>query len=138
MKTKIFLSILLIGLLSAGSVYYYVFIYSVKHHRSADNEKCIVVNAVDLVKEYQTNEAIANTKYLDKALQINGIVGEVKKAPSGNTTISLKSDDPFSGVFCTIVSTDSSLPKAGSPIILKGLCKGYLSDVIINDALITK
>ena len=136
MKKKIFLAVLSIGLLSAAAVYYYVFIYSANHRRSAEDEQCIVVSAADLVKQYQSSEATANAKFLDKALQVTGVVGEVKKDPTGNTTVTIKSDDAFAGVFCTLKKTETTLPVVGSTIVVKGFCKGFLSDVVITDAVL--
>lgn len=134
---KIFLTVLVVGLLSAGAVYYYVFVYSVTHRRSVENEEGIVISAADLVKQYQSNETQSNTKFLDKAVQVTGIVGEIKKDAAGNTTVTLKSDDAFAGVFCTLKKADNlTVPVIGSTIVVKGFCKGFLSDVVITDAVI--
>ncbi len=70
MKKKIVLSLLLLGLITGAGTWYYVFVYSANHHRSAAEEKTIDVAATQLVTEYQTNESASNAKYLNKALKI--------------------------------------------------------------------
>lgn len=135
MKKKIFLSVLLLVIVLAAGTWYYVFDYSKTHHRDVANEKGIVVNAVQIVKEFQTNEATANTKYLNKALEVNGVITEIKKDQAGHTTVSLKSDDAFSIVFCTLKSANPHL-NTGSNITIKGICTGFLSDVVINEGIV--
>ncbi|MFX9688384.1 hypothetical protein ABTO93_19510, partial [Acinetobacter baumannii] len=63
MKTKIiFLSIVLV-VISVAATWYYIFVYSKNNHRKIDNEIAIPITAVDIVKEYETNEKAANAKY---------------------------------------------------------------------------
>ena len=47
----------------------------------------------------------------------------------------LKSDDAFSNVFVTLKEVDKQ-PQVGNNIIVKGICTGFLSDVVIIDAII--
>ena len=136
MKKKTFLLVFAIGLIAAGAVYYYVFIYSATHRRSAADKECIVVSAVDLVKAYQANEAASDNKYLGQPLQITGVVSEVKKDSTGTVMLTLKSDDAFAGVSCTLNKTGNSLPTIGATVTVKGFCNGFLSDVSIGDAVI--
>ncbi len=136
MKKKIVLSFLLLGIVMGFGTWYYVFVYSANHHRSAANEHTIDIAADQLVTEYQLNEAASNAKYLNKALKIVGEVTEVNKNQEGKTTITIKSNDAFANVFCTLQSAITTLPKVGSKICLKGFCTGFLSDVVIIDAIV--
>jgi hypothetical protein len=136
MKKKILLSFLLFVLITATGTWYYIFVYSANHHRSVADEKTIDITASQLVTEYQINEAASNAKYLNKALKIVGEVSEVKKDQEGKTTVTIKSNDAFANVFCTLQSSASSQPSIGSKIMLKGFCSGFLSDVVIKDAIV--
>jgi hypothetical protein len=49
----------------------------------------------------------------------------------------LKSSDPIFGVNCTFKNDPGPLQK-NSTITFKGVCTGYLSDVIINQGIIVK
>ena len=136
MKKKILLSLLLVGFVAGAGTWYYVFIYSANHHRSAADEQTIDIAATQLVTEYQTNEAASNAKYLNKALKIVGVVSEVKNDQEGKTTVTIKSNDAFANVFCTLQSPSATSPIVGSKICLKGFCTGFLSDVVIKDAVL--
>jgi hypothetical protein len=106
-----------------------------KPQRNVEDEKGIVVTAAQLVKEYQDNEAEANKKYLDKAIQVTGNITEMKNNQDGKSTITLASDDAFSGVFCTLKTTVSNLTP-GNAVTIKGICSGMLSDVRLREAVV--
>lgn len=121
----------------AAGAWYYVFVYAKNHHRIAAEETCIVISASNIVKEYQANESAANTRYLNKALQISGVVSEVKKDQIGNTTVTIKSEDPFASVFCTLAEkADAAAAVVGKHVSVKGICTGFLSDVVIAGAVL--
>ena len=138
MKKKLIIAVLLVGVLSFVGVYYFVFYRPTHHVRDIANEEAIVVTAKDIVKEFQTNESQANTKYLNKVAEITGEVLESKKDQTGKPTVTLKSDDSFSNVFVTLRGTDQLDVKGGSTITIRGVVTGFLSDVVINDGIVTK
>jgi preprotein translocase subunit YajC len=127
--------IIILILIVAGSVVAY-FMWN-RPQRNVENEKGIQVTAAQLVKEYQANEAEANKKYLDKAIQVTGSVTEVKNNQDGNSTISLASDDAFTGVFCTLKEKIADM-NSGSTVTIKGICSGMLSDVRLREAVVVK
>jgi hypothetical protein len=134
---RTFRNLLLIALILvlAGSAVAY-FMWN-KPHRNVENEKGVEVTAAQLVKEYQQNENEANKKYLDKAIQVRGTISEVKSNQDGKTTVMLSSDDAFTGVFCTLKEPASNI-STGSPVIIKGICSGMLSDVRLSEAVVVK
>ena len=138
MKKKIILSVLLIGVLSAVGVWYFIFYRPTHHVRDIASEEAIVVNAKDIVKEFQTNETASNTKYLNKVAEITGEVVEAKKDQTGKPTVTLKSDDSFSNVFVTLRGDKQLEVKGGSTITIRGVVTGFLSDVVINDGIVIK
>lgn len=127
--------LILVGLAIVGAVA--VVFYLNKPNRSVSGEKGIEVTATQLVKEYQENENTANTKYLDKAIQVTGSIAEVSKNQDGKTTVMLTSEDPMTGVFCTLREDAGNL-SAGSNVTIKGFCSGMLSDVRLREAVIVK
>ncbi len=136
MKRKIFIGAGLLIVLVLFSGWYYVFQYSATHHRSVDDETAINVSAVQLVKEYQANEHAANAKYLNKAVEIKGVIAKKDKDQAGNVTLTLKSGDPFAGVFCTL--KNKQFDGRDSVVSVKGICTGFLSDVVLNGAIVLK
>ena len=99
--------------------------------------EAISVDATVLVKAFQENEAQAYKTYLDKVLLIKGIVSNTAENQTGGHTVTLSSEDPFAGVMATLDSTETKQVKVGDNIQVKGFCKGFLSDVVINNAIIT-
>ncbi|WP_295801391.1 hypothetical protein [Mucilaginibacter sp.] len=137
MKIKIVLILLALCFTSVATVWYYVFQYSKTHHRDVESENAISVTAGQLVKDYQANESSANTRYLNKVIQIKGDVIKEGKDQAGNYTVTLKSNDPFSGVLCTL-KNGSKINSTHSTIVVKGICAGFLTDVVLNEGVIVK
>jgi uncharacterized protein YpmB len=131
-KVRILIIILIVFIVSSFTVAYLMWN---KPQREVENEKGIEVTAAQLVKDYQTNEAEADKKYLDKAIQVTGTVTGIKNNQEGNSTITLASDDAFTGVFCTLKEKAGKV-NTGSTVIIKGICSGMLSDVRLREAVI--
>lgn len=136
-KKKAILFTLAIIAIAAVSTWYYVFIYSKNHHRDVTDEKAISISANDIAKQYQDNEANANKTYLDKAVEVSGEVAETGKNQDGKTTVSLKTNDPMTTVFCTLKDS-MAIAEVNKNIKIKGICIGFLSDVRIKDGIILK
>ena len=134
---KYLLIFITVAVIAAIGVWYYVFIYSKNNHRNVANEKGIEVTAMQLVSEYKASDSIANKKYLDKAIQVTGEVAEAKTNEDSTIAVTLKSADAFSNVYCTLLKNQTA-PVAGKVVILKGICTGMLSDVVLIDAVIVK
>lgn len=134
MWKKIIFGAIALVLVVATSGWYYVFEYSKTHHRNVENEDAVVVTASQIVKDFQSNEKSADAKYLNKAIQIKGVVERKEKDQAGNTTLTLKSGDQFANIFCTLKSGAPAVED--SVVVVKGVCTGFLSDVVLNDAVI--
>lgn len=124
--TWVLLSVLVI-LGTGGIVGYKMY---TKPHRSVAKAKTIQISATDLVSAYENNEAGANSLYLDKVLEVKGEVNEVSKNQKGETVITLKGSD-MSGLICTLEGTPATEVKPNSPVVIKGICTGYLTDVVL-------
>ena len=134
MNNKVRLLVIILILFIAAS-FTVAYVMWNKPQRKVENEKGIEVTSAQLVKDYQANEAEANKKYLDKAIQVTGVVADIKNNQEGNSTITLSSDDAFTGVFCTLKEKPVNVT-AGSTIIIKGICSGMLSDVRLREAVV--
>jgi hypothetical protein len=92
------------------------------------------VMAANLFKEFSTNETAANKMYLNKALEVTGKVLEVKRTPQARQQVILDSGDPMFGIACTLDQPAQNL-KTGDQVTIKGICTGYLNDVILINSL---
>lgn len=107
--------------------------YYNKEHREVDDEKSIVVSAINLFNDFSQDEDTANKKYLNKVLEVTGTVRESMVNQQGSTVLVLETNDAFGGVTCTLESEAATI-KINSEVTIKGICTGYLADVIIIQA----
>jgi hypothetical protein len=105
-----------------------------KPHRSAETEDAISITAVQLATEYEKNEAASNKKYLDKAIEVTGVVADMATNQQNMAVITLEGSD-ISGVQCTLQQNTSGIKK-GDKLTLKGFCTGFLTDVIIDRCIL--
>lgn len=138
MIKKIIIGALVAIVLAAGGGYYYAFVYMKNKKFDMVNAEATATTAVELVKAFQADEAGSNAKYLDKVLQITGTVASTGTTQTGEKTVTLASEDPFAGVMATIDSTAAAEVAEGQSVTLKGFCKGFLSDVVITNAIPVK
>ncbi len=127
---KIFIGTLL--LLSIAGVVAYL-VYN-KPHRDPATEKSIKVSSIELFKAFENNEMEANKLYLDKVLEVNGKITEVTTNQNGIPVVALETEDVLFGVRCTMKNAEQNA-KVGEDVTIKGICTGYLSDVIITNAI---
>ncbi len=116
-------------ILSIAAAYIWLFIWN-PAPPSIEETKAISIDAVTLFNAFSQNEKKANADYLDKVLQVRGEVTNITTNADGITVILLKTDDMMFGINCTMEEKNSSI-KTGDQVRLKGLCTGYLTDVVL-------
>lgn len=129
MKKSYILIILLIAASTFGVVYW---IYN-KPHRDPLTEPPLEVTAAKLFHDYETDETEANKLYLDKVLEITGLVIEITSNQELSPIIVLETENPMFAVRCTMLNP-ALKAQMGDQVTIKGICTGYLSDVIIVKA----
>lgn len=90
------------------------------------------LKATDLVNYYANNEAKANLLYTGKIIEITGTIKEISYLNDRNTII-LNSNSETFGVICDINPNQREKLhqlKQHQKIKVKGICKGFLKDVI--------
>lgn len=128
---------LIIAILAVGLVSFAVGIFFwTKPVASLENSKAdITVTAAKLMADFESDEAAANEMYLDKVVEVSGVVSEVKSSETGVTVI-LESESMMGGVTCGFKEGSLSLAElsqeVGSSMKIKGQCTGYLMDVILE------
>jgi hypothetical protein len=95
------------------------------------------ITAVDLQREFSEDEAAASKKYINKIIEVKGNIATVDKTEGNNINISLKTGDEMSSVICTVaVVKGSGNIKPGDEITVRGVCSGFLMDVLLNNCSI--
>ena len=101
-----------------------------KPHRNVEAAKAITVAATQLATAYESDEPRANSQYLDKVIEVTGEVSEVSKNQKGEEVITLKGSD-MSGIICTLEGAAAVEIKPAASVTLRGICTGYLTDVVL-------
>jgi hypothetical protein len=136
-KIRYIVIFLILALIAAVAAWKYTFKKSESNVASHKTE--VTIDAPKLLQAFETNEDSANLKYLDKVILVSGTVGSVTKDSLGYS-VYLKENDAISGIVCSfdISSFDSARVIPGAPIKVKGICTGYLMDVIMNKCYIAE
>ena len=125
-----------IMLIAIGAAAYGFYLYNKKPADVRTLTADFVLPATTLVADFNTNEAEANRKYLDKVLAVKGKIAEIKIDPAtGQTTITLDTGDPLAAVTCSFYNEEATSVKKltqGTEVVVKGKCTGKLMDVVLN------
>jgi hypothetical protein len=96
------------------------------------------ITASALQKQFADDETGSSSKYINKILEVSGIVISVNEAEGNRKNIALKTDDAMSSVICTLQPNAAAQVKEGDRITIKGECSGYLMDVLLNNCVVVK
>ena len=116
-----------------------VWLYLNRNVASLQNQKPDVeVSAQKLLEDYAADEKTANETYLGKVVQVSGKVTTIAEE-EGKKKVNLDTGNPISAIICEVENgKDIGAIKAGDEVKIKGLCSGYLSDVILVQANVVK
>ena len=100
----------------------------------AGAETDYALSANELFTAFETDEAAANEKYLDKVVGVEGTVKSVSKDEDGTISVTLSTAGDMFGVICQL--DNLSTPKrtefeVGEKVAFKGICTGMLMDVVL-------
>ncbi len=119
--------------LSFTGIWYFIFYRPTHYERNIAAEKSIALSSDSLVTAYETNEHRCDSLFLNKALEVTGEVAEIRQDQAGKSIVILKSNDPMSNVSCTMKGKTSLKP--GEKVTLKGICTGYLMNVVLIETI---
>jgi hypothetical protein len=125
--------VVLVLVLIAVAVVVWVYVFRKSEASVASEKADYEINAAELLTAFETNELTANTSYLGKILSVTGMVESITEDSVG-IMVYLKESDAVSGVICSFdkQSLDLSKITQGKTSRIKGICTGYLMDVVMN------
>jgi hypothetical protein len=136
MKKKLFIS-LIIGILIAGSIGFYLF--NKPHADIASQTPVATLSASELFRAFSEDEAAANLKYAGKVVEISGVIYSAEEGSQGDLNILFMDENEMFGVACTIDQYENmDKLSEGQEITIKGECSGMLSDVVLIRCVIVK
>lgn len=146
MRRNLVLSIaglLIITLIAASYVYRE---YNRRNPSVTEMTADVSIQAGALVAAFAEDSAAANASYLGKVIELTGFVKSVDKDASGEYTLSLGEPESLSSVRCSMTADTTHLSSqkiAGTTVVLKGICTGFMpddmglgADVILNRSVI--
>lgn len=107
---------------------------SLSHARSV-----AYLSADSIYNMYEQNEANANKLYLNKVITVTGKIQAIQSDTSG-VSLSLHTSAGMFGVSCKMEEKEVDVTKfsVGQQVKLKGLCSGYLMDVVLVQCVETE
>lgn len=103
------------------------------HDDTADVKSAYTVNGLEMIREFQANDSLANAKYSDQIVTVNGRASEVEVL--NDSTVNIKINDT-TGSYLIFSFGDKEAVKAkdikqGDSISVKGSCSGgEYSDIL--------
>jgi hypothetical protein len=137
MKPYIKISLAVVSFIALSGILAALYLYNLKHTDMSKAKPDFVITASDLQKAFEDNEKAASTRYINKILEVKGIIASSKPAGNNVLNISLVTGSEISSVICTFPAiTDPSKFRSGDEIILRGECSGFLMDVLLNNCAV--
>lgn len=97
-----------------------------------------VLEASALLKAFETDETAANVKYLDKVIEVSGVIARIEE-DGDKRSIYLNTGNEMSSVICEMeLGTAMDQLAQGSNVVIKGKCTGYLMDVVLVQSVVKK
>jgi hypothetical protein len=125
---KIIIGILVLGIIGVFIAYK---MYNKPHVNVEETSADISITADKILNDFSSDENLANLKYLDKIIEVKGVVSEINIEKG---IITIETNDDFGSVLCHLseeASRKVSGLQEGQIIVVKGICTGFLMDVIL-------
>lgn len=137
MKPIVKIALFTVFIFAIAAILAGLYFYTEKHPDMAKARADFKITATELEKEFEENEQTASTKYINKILEVSGEVASVNPSENNIMNISLKTGNDMSSVICTLAASgDASKLNSGEKIIIRGVCSGFLMDVLLNNCVI--
>ncbi len=125
--------ILIIAVLLAPVLIYALKEYNRTNADTADLKASIQIDALALLKHYETDEGQANKEYNGKVISVKGRVIKIEDTGDSKKVI-LGDGISMNGVICEFQTTENVKVKELVPtqeVKIKGICTGILLDVVL-------
>ena len=126
-----------------GFIFIKFYIFRKSDVSVASKKPDIEITATDLVKNFEADEKSADAKYLSKIILVKGIIDNIADTKTDTIpeiTVYLKEKGSTSGVMCSFDKSTykKDILKPGDSVHIKGICNGYLMDVVLNKCAVVK
>jgi len=125
-RKKIYIGILALVLASIG--------YMLVRYHNSPKQVIEQVNIGELITMFQNNEQLAIDTYTEKMIEVEGVVEEISFLNNRHTVLLRGNKFAQNFILCDMAFESKEGKERitkGDTIKLKGVCKGYLLDVIM-------
>jgi hypothetical protein len=134
MKTYVKVALFFVTFIALAAILAALYFYNLKATDMSKAKPDFLVTASALQKAFEDDETKASVSYINKILEVTGIIASVKPAENSVVSISLVTESDLSSVICTFPAiNDPSIFRVGDQITLRGECSGFLMDVLLNN-----
>lgn len=134
MKKRAKYVLIIVILLLAGAAIYGYHLYNERNPSLRDVSSAMRLTADELFTAFDKDEAAATRQFSDKVLSVRGLIRQMNKDEKGGYTLYLSTPELLKSISCSLDSLYRGTPpevKAGDSITIKGICTGYLMDVVL-------
>ena len=130
------LGVLIVLLTTGAAVYWYI--STEKFADTKERKAAFTVNATDFIREFATNTDVANSKYKDQIIVVNGRVSEIEAA---DTTLNIKFIDTSNGSYAIFAfqeqyAAEAKSIRVGDSVSIKAsFSSGIYSDILGTTAI---
>ena len=133
---KILIGFAVVAVLGAAGIWY---IFNEKFTDTTEVKAEATKKALELIHEFEKDNAAANKNYSEKIIVVNGMVSEVEGA---DTTVNIKMADTTSGSYIIFAfqqqhRNEAKAIKPGDSVSIKGSCSGGNYSKILETTYIT-
>jgi hypothetical protein len=138
MKTSIKITLFVVFFIAVSGIGISLYLYNKKPANMQTTKADYLIMANDLARAFENDAVGASNKYVNKVIEVTGIIQYAGSVNDGVMTIALKGTG-LSNVICTFQNIpDIMQTDTGVMITLRGVCSGYLLDVLLNDCILIK
>lgn len=128
--------ILLAGILIVGIAAFIAFSqFNLKVESVEKMRVQVEISAKELLGNYEEDELRSNENYLDKVILVEGEVVDVEISET-KKSVFLETGNDLSRIICQLDDSVEEVPSIGEIVKIKGICSGYLMDVVIIRAVV--
>ena len=98
------------------------------------------VQASDLISQFENDEHKATAQYSDKAISVRGVIGTMQVTDT-SATVFMKDRSSMTSVMCQFNNENKNEVikfKKNDSVTIKGVCSGFLMDVVMVRCVVDK
>lgn len=136
MKRSVKITLIVVVILVLAGIGVGLYMYNLKSPDLSKGSADYTMASGELQSAFEVDEVGASSKYVNKIIEVTGPV--MSYGPGYDTySLALETASPYSFIICTFQKTPENTPiEVGVTLTVRGICSGYLMDVLMNDCVI--